>query len=88
MLTVPGVDKALALLDGNPPVDAGVLDVNLGNETSFSVAEALEARSIPYLFATGYNSTDIPAEWQHATIVIKPFRIAAVERLFEVGDAA
>lgn len=36
---------------------------------------------IPFLFATGYNLTDISGEWQHVTSVMKPLRIAAVEQL-------
>ena len=78
---VPTVERALQLLDSEPAINVGVLDVNLGTEKSFAVAAALEARAIPYLFATGYSSGDIPAEWRHATIVIKPLRIEAVERL-------
>ena len=35
--------------------DAAVLDVNLGTETSLSVAEELARRKIPFVFATGYG---------------------------------
>lgn len=82
---VPSVERALQLLDSDPVVHAGVLDVNLGVENSFPIAEALEARGIPYLFATGYNSADIPAKWRHAMIVMKPFHVDAVERLLAGG---
>lgn len=78
---VPSIDEALHLVE-NEPIDAAVLDVNLGEEErSFPIAEALKARNIPFLFATGYNSADIPAEWQKAMIVMKPLRMAAVEQL-------
>lgn len=81
---VPSVDEALRLINSET-IDAAMLDVNLGAERSFPIAEALKARAKPFLFATGYNSADIAAEWQHATIVIKPLRIAAVERLLGLG---
>ena len=84
----PTVEKALGLIESDPAVDAGVLDVNLGEERSFRVAEALDARAIPYLFATGYNSADIPDEWRHATIATKPLRVEAVERLLTASSAA
>lgn len=85
---VPSVGEALRLLDGEPAVDAAVLDVNLGaDERSFPIAEALEARAIPFLFATGYNSADIPEEWRRARIEMKPLRLAAVAHLLAGRDA-
>ncbi len=85
---VPTVEQALRLLDSVPAVHAGVLDVNLGSEKSFPVAEALEARRIPFLFSTGYNSSDIPDEWRRATIVMKPLQIKAVEQLLASAGMA
>ena len=82
---VPSVGDALRLI-GSEPIDAAVLDVNLGEERSFPIAEALEARAIPFLFATGYNSGDIPEEWRRAVIVMKPLRLAAVEQLLAPGN--
>ena len=76
----PSVNKALPLLEGNT-LDAAVLDVNLGTERSFPVAAALEEQGVPFLFATGYNSSDIPPEWQHATVIMKPLPITALEQL-------
>jgi len=42
---------------GNKP-DAALLDVNLGGEQVYPVAEALLALSIPFAFATGYGAID------------------------------
>ena len=77
---VPSVDKAKRLLAAEAP-DAAVLDVNLGQENSFPVAQDLTDRNIPFLFSTGYNSGDIPAEWAHVTVAMKPLRLAAVTAL-------
>ncbi len=82
------VSGAMNLLDGETSVDAAVLDINLGDERSFPVAEALQRKSVPFLFATGYNSADIPQEWRTATIVMKPLRIAAIEQLLSSSDPA
>ena len=35
-----------------------ILDVNLGGENSFSVADALKRRGIPFAFATGDSGVD------------------------------
>jgi two-component SAPR family response regulator len=49
------VKKALMLLDQHP-VNAAILDVNLGHEDSTPIAEKLENSNIPFLFITGYES--------------------------------
>ena len=82
----PSVAKALRLIEG-ARLDAAVLDVNLGQENSFPIAHALEAKGIPFLFSTGYNSGDIPAEWGHVTVALKPLRIGAVAEML-VNDGA
>lgn len=51
---VPSVQAAIDMIDQNP-VDAAILDINLGNETSFPVAHALQERGIPFVFITGYD---------------------------------
>ena len=85
---VPSVRAALRLIESEPRIDAAVLDVNLGDEKSFPIAEALEARAVPFLFATGYNSIDIPDPWRRATIVMKPLHVATVERLLADAGSA
>lgn len=80
---VPSVREAFHLIESEPRMDAAVLDVNLGDEKSFPIAEALEAKAVPFLFATGYNSSDIPDEWRRATVVMKPLRVAALEQLLK-----
>ena len=69
------VEDALALL-ANEPVDGAILDVSLGREKVFSVAEALAARGIPFVFATGYS--DLPPEWHHVPRFEKPVEVARV----------
>lgn len=53
--------------------DAAVLDVNLAGTKSFPVADALVARGIPFTFATGYEASSIPDEYQHFRCLHKPF---------------
>jgi CheY-like chemotaxis protein len=62
------VAEALALV-GQAEFDAALLDVNLGGERSYPVAEALAARGIPFLFLTGYGE----AAWEGAETIQKPY---------------
>lgn len=85
----PNVRRALRLIDETDGLDAAVLDVTLGDEPSFRVASALQARGIAFLFTTGYDSNAIPSEWRHVPIVQKPTRIALlVRQLVEVVNEA
>jgi DNA-binding response OmpR family regulator len=53
--------------------DAAILDVNLGGDPVFPVAERLTARRIPFLFASGYGSATLPDKWQNHPTLPKPF---------------
>lgn len=51
------LDKALALAQSEP-LDAAVLDVDIGGVKSDAVADALKARNIPFVRATGYGASE------------------------------
>jgi CheY-like chemotaxis protein len=68
----PSVEAALALLDGTPAIDAAILDVKLGGECSFAVADALVARGVPFVFATGYDASALPLAYRGAHRCEKP----------------
>lgn len=68
------VSSALASIGDETP-DAAVLDVNLGRETTFPVAERLAAAGVPFVFSTGYGGTAIPSQWADRPIVQKPYVI-------------
>jgi CheY-like chemotaxis protein len=53
--------------------DAAVLDVNLGNELSFPVADALTAARIPFLFLTASNRAVLPLAHRLRPVLPKPF---------------
>jgi DNA-binding response OmpR family regulator len=58
-------------------VDLAILDLNLSGQPTYVVAEALQARGVPIIFATGAGSVD-PA-WAHTQVVQKPFQIEALD---------
>ena len=78
---VPSIDKALAMIAAEPHIDAAVVDVNLGGEMSFPVADALLARGVPFVFATGYTDRDLDARYPQVPRCDKPFDFPALERM-------
>lgn len=60
--------------------DAAILDVNLAGERSFGIAETLQLRNLPFVFATGYGQTSIPETLRKAPVLQKPFSPAELER--------
>ena len=57
--------------------DVAVLDVNLGNEMVYPVAEKLNVAGVPFVFTTGYGRGAIKLEWAARPCVQKPFNIDA-----------
>jgi two-component sensor histidine kinase/CheY-like chemotaxis protein len=53
------------------PLDAAVLDVNLGGQPVGPLADLLARRGVPILFATGYG--EAPAGHHSAPVLAKPF---------------
>jgi CheY-like chemotaxis protein len=76
---VASVDAALAALQRGG-IDCAMLDVNLGGTPSFPIAEALEARGIPYIFVTGYDGTAIPPNLRARHGLQKPFRMLELQQ--------
>lgn len=75
---VASVEDALKLLDEGGPPDAGVLDLNLGGETTFIVADALAERGIPFVFATSYARADVPPAYADVPRFRKPIDVATI----------
>ena len=69
---VPRLEDAMRLLDSDS-FDLAMLDVHLNGKTVFPFASELEAREIPFLFATAYGARGIPAEFRHHLVLQKPF---------------
>ncbi len=68
----PRVADALERVEAGD-IDMVLLDLNLDGERSYAVAEALEARGIPFAFMTGYHRDDLRPEWRDKPVLQKPF---------------
>ena len=54
--------------------DAAILDVNLYTETSYRIAEDLQNRAIPFVFATGYGEqVVVPDRFKDVHVISKPY---------------
>ncbi|MEO1969862.1 MAG: response regulator [Sphingomonadaceae bacterium] len=62
--------------------DLAVVDINLGDGASFEIARNLRAKSIPFVFVTGYDESIIPQELSDAPRLEKPVdETQLIERL-------
>ena len=73
---------ALAAIEAHPP-DAAILDLNLDGVKSDEVADALSARGVPFLFATGYGDAGLSERYRDRPVLSKPFRRNDLERALE-----
>lgn len=72
------LDRALAMADKGIEADAAILDVNLGGEKVFPLAERLVASGMPVVFATGYGRAGLPEIFHALPILQKPYTVAEV----------
>jgi DNA-binding response OmpR family regulator len=64
---------------GNAVIDGAILDVNLGGQNSYSVANALTLRGIPFAFATGDSGVDASSGFANPILLAKPFDFEGVK---------
>ncbi len=70
--SVNRVAKAITALAANP-VDAAILDINVGGDDLEPLVTALDAKRIPFFFASGYGRQGLRADWLHRLVLQKPF---------------
>lgn len=56
--------------------DAAVLDINLGGERIYPVADILTRRNLPFIFVTGYGANTLPSAYAACPRLHKPFKRA------------
>jgi DNA-binding response OmpR family regulator len=65
------IKDANAAIDDRLP-DVAVLDVNIGGETSYSIAHRLHRHAIPIVFLTGYETPSVEGPWSQHPVCRKP----------------
>jgi len=66
--------------------DMAILDVNLSGQPIYPIAEILQSRRIPFIFATGYDSEGLEPRYAGTPRLQKPFEYeglqAVMSRIF------
>ena len=62
-------------------LDCAVLDVNLGGQPIFPVADLLREKGAPFAFATGYGDAGLRDVDKGSPVLQKPFREADLARV-------
>jgi CheY-like chemotaxis protein len=84
--SVTGVAGTLAkgmALAGNETLtlDGAILDVNLGGEQVYPIAEVLTRRGVPFIFCTGYGLAGLAANFSHVPTLAKPYQEGDLQNL-------
>ena len=83
---VPTVEQATALIQESGAIDGAILDVNLGGELVYPVADLLARSGIPFVFVTGYETSALPQEYAAVPCIMKPVNMAeAIRALGRAG---
>lgn len=67
------VGEALEFLAAHDDFDAAILDVNLGGEKVFPVADLLNDHHVPFVFSTGYGPADLAQRYPGRPLLFKPY---------------
>lgn len=84
------LEAALDSIESSTP-SVAMLDINLGDRTSFAIADRLATLGVPFIFATGYGEqAQIPQDHRGRIIVQKPYTMENVARAMDelLGSAA
>ncbi|HZV38548.1 MAG TPA: response regulator [Pseudoxanthomonas sp.] len=77
---VGDIEDALRLLASPPLPHAAILDMNLGGESVYPVADRLLQEGIPFVFTSGYDRAMTPVRFAHAPHCTKPILPGEVMR--------
>src|SRR5579863_10420708 len=65
--------------------DLAILDVNVNGKVISPVADLIKARNRPFIFATGYGSSGLPAEYRDRPALQKPFQIESLAKMIDTA---
>ena len=74
------LDEAIELANRSE-LDCAVLDVNLGGQPIFPLADILRAKGAPFAFATGYGDAGLREVDRGSPVLQKPFREGDLARV-------
>jgi light-regulated signal transduction histidine kinase (bacteriophytochrome) len=80
VVTEGTVVGAIAAVEAHRP-DLAILDINLGDQDSIPIADALDEQGVPFIFATGYGEqSQLPDRHKARLVLQKPYTLASLSR--------
>lgn len=76
---VPRVDDGIDLVY-NEKVDAAILDIRIDEELVFPLADLLDIRGIPFVFASGYEPFFLPEGYKGYILCEKPAHLEVIAK--------
>ncbi|MBB5050162.1 CheY-like chemotaxis protein [Afipia massiliensis] len=76
------IDEGIRLVQA-VDFDIAILDVNVNGRVITPVAEAVQMRGLPFVFATGYGAQGLPEKFRDRPTLQKPFQIETLARTIE-----
>jgi len=76
------IDEALRLARSTE-FDLAILDVNVNGKVISPVADLIQAKGRPFIFATGYGSSGLPEQYRDRPALQKPFQVEALSKTIE-----
>lgn len=80
------VSNALAAVESET-FDLAILDLRLQGESVVPVADALAAKGLPFMFATGYDRNGLPPAYRSNPLLQKPFSQNDLQRALDALTA-
>jgi CheY-like chemotaxis protein len=77
---VTNLKDGLGAIQGES-LDGAILDLNLGGEHTYPIADALTARGVPFVFITGYDRDTIDRRYGGIPVLQKPIEADTLERV-------
>jgi len=72
------LEDALEVIQLEDQIDGAILDLNLGGEAAYPIADLLVDRRVPIVFSTGYDQSEIPAHFAKVKRCEKPIDLSNV----------
>ena len=69
-----------ALLQTGPKPDGGILNIRIGRQLVYPLADDLIAADVPIIFASSESKASIPYEYENIPLVAKPINMVVIAR--------
>lgn len=82
VLLADTLNGAMALASSEE-INVAILDVSLGRQDSFPLADDLQRRGVPFLFASGHGRDGLPPRFSESPVLQKPYDMKSLQSALE-----